>query len=79
MREDYTSEDRRKRDWSPLLIVCATNIVAIALAYGKLDQRVAALEQLRIEARAEVTQQIADVKHQLERVDANVSRLLERR
>jgi hypothetical protein len=67
-----------KRDWLPTGITILVNIVIMAYAYGKIEQRVTNLEQLRIEARAEIAAQVGQVQGQIQAVAADVRRLLER-
>lgn len=70
--EQAATAERRRRDWLPLIIMAIVNLLGIGVVYGKLDQRVTTLELLRIEARAEVSAQLAVI-------DAKLTRLLERR
>jgi hypothetical protein len=58
-------EPRAKRDWVPLLVTLAVNVFAMAVAYGKLDQRVSTLETLRVEARIELQAQLRDIDAKL--------------
>lgn len=70
--EEQWREERRKTNWWPFIFTAAIQLVALGVVYGRIDQRVATLEQLRLEAKSEMTTQLTIL-------DAKVQRLLERR
>lgn len=55
------------------------NVVLVGYVAGKLEARVAILEQLRTESRVEVGAQLADIKGQLAETNRKLDRVLERR
>lgn len=68
-----------KRDWIPLLVTLAVNLIALGVIYGKLDQRVTTLELLRVEARVEVQAQLSEIRRTVESTGADVKALIGRR
>lgn len=56
---------RAKRDWLPLTVTLIFNAVLFIYGYGKLDQRVSTLEQLRVEQRAELQATLRDIDAKL--------------
>lgn len=65
-----------KHDWLPWLTTLVANLVALGVIYGKLDQRVTTLETLRLEAKAETSSQLGDVKRSLETIDAKITAMM---
>lgn len=63
---------------SAIALGVVVNLIIGSYQYGKLEGRVATLEQLRIEGRGEVGAQLADIKSQLAETNRKLDRVLER-
>jgi hypothetical protein len=75
---DNDERMKPKRDWLPLLVTLAANLLFMGAMYGKIDQRVTTLELQRVEARADFSYQLGRVERAVDQVQLDVKRLLER-
>lgn len=80
-----TSQKEWLSRWLPLLVAVGANLITIAYGYGKLEQRVAPLENHaaavsyeKLHAQFVTRNEVAELRTDIRELNAKVDRLLER-